>query len=287
MASPKEQAYRYDSAEDAIQCLSCASPFDSEPKQASRFAPPGSGIGVGEGAFTANAVPEERISSDNGDYVFFETTAPLVPQDIDGEAKPATVGETNESVYFSESSDVYEWRRNGVDGCAHVQGCVALITNGRDGFMNVLLGTTPSGEDVFFATHSRLASQDVDSAGDVYDARVGGGFPPPPPRPVECEGDACSTPAGSPNDLTPSSLVFTGAGNILPPPSASVKPKAAKRAPACPKGKRVRRGCRKAKAKGGKRAKARGRARAGSGSRRSATSRSGTGSKAESSKGGR
>ena len=44
----------------------------------------------------------------------------------------------------------------------------------------------------------QLTPSDTDSAGDIYDVRVDGGFPPPPPRPVECEGDACSTPGSAP-----------------------------------------------------------------------------------------
>ena len=94
----------------------------------------------------------------------------------------------------------------------------------------MLLGTTLSGRDVFFGTRESLVAQDQDSAGDVYDARVGGGFPPPPPSTVECEGDACSTPPSAPVDVTPSSFTFAGAGNIVQPPPVkpavkSTKPK--------------------------------------------------------------
>jgi hypothetical protein len=88
-----------------------------------------------------------------------------------------------------------------------------------------LIGTTPSGSDVFFITHSSLVPQDKDTSGDVYDARIGGGFPTPSPA-LECEGDTCSTPAGLPNDATPSSFTFTGAGNLISPFVPPVKPKA-------------------------------------------------------------
>src|SRR6185312_13768114 len=121
--------------------------------------------------------------------------------------------------------------------CVHVQGCVALISSGTGGFDNQFLGTTPSGRDVFFATHERLVSGDRDSAGDVYDARIGGGFPPAVPGPVECEGDACQSPVAAPIDTTPGSLSFSGSGNIVPLVSKALKPKKK-----CVKGKLSKRG---------------------------------------------
>jgi hypothetical protein len=91
---------------------------------------------------------------------------------------------------------------------------VALITDGRGGYMNALLGVAEEGREAFIYTRSKLLPQDVDTAGDIYAVRVDGGFAPPPPRPTECEGDACSTPPSAPNDATPSSLTFSGAGNV-------------------------------------------------------------------------
>jgi hypothetical protein len=130
------------------------------------------------------------------------------------------------------SSDVYEWRRDGISGCDRVPGCVSLISGGLGGYKTILLGVANEGRDVFFATHEKLLGQDQDSAGDVYDARVDGGFAPPPPRPTECEGSACSTSASPPNDLTPASFTFTGMGNVLAPPVINAKQK--------PKGKTAR-----------------------------------------------
>jgi hypothetical protein len=185
------QIYRYDSAEDVVQCVSCASPFAPEPGLPSTFMP------------VFGPVPANRIAplaspgSADGDFVFFDTPAALLPQDANGKIAP--IGElAGGSDYFSPSSDVYEWRRDGVDGCGRVAGCLALITNGIDGMENVLLGTDPSGRDVFIGTHSQLVPADTDDSGDIYDARIDGGFPPPAPRPTECEGDACSTPASAP-----------------------------------------------------------------------------------------
>ncbi len=206
------QVYRYDSAEQVIQCMSCASPYDPEPKLSALF--------VGSG---------DRFASDNGDFVFFDTPAALLPSDVDGE-DPAEdhpiVGVEHSSNSYSLSSDVYEWRRDGIDGCSHVRGCLSLITAGRGGFANILLGTSRSGDDVFFETKETLVAQDAVEDGtseNIYDARVDGGFPEPA-RPVECKGDSCSTPFAPPGEVTPASATFQGAGN--PIPAATPPPKA-------------------------------------------------------------
>jgi hypothetical protein len=227
--SGNPQAYRYDSVEHVVQCLSCASPFDPRPKLEVLF--------TDAGTLNLTRGPAGRVdASANGDYVFFDTASALVPEDVNSEIAPHAPEKTNEpvatNIWYSGSSDVYEWRRSGVDGCAHLQGCLALISSGTGGSKNELLGTTQSGRDVFIATHEPLVPGDRDTAGDVYDARIGGGFPPPPPPPTECEGDACSTPFLAPSDPTPSSSTFQGAGNLPAPapvaqgkPAPNVKPK--------------------------------------------------------------
>jgi hypothetical protein len=223
------QVYRYDSAQALLQCMSCASPYDSQPRLSAQLAAGG-----------------KTSASANGDYVFFDTPAALVASDVDGEvaaegfkSEGAEHGAGGASVGVSVSSDVYEWRRDGLDGCTHVQGCLALITSGRGGLLNILLGASRSGRDVFFATDESLLPRDDDTAEDIYDARIDGGFAEPA-RAVECEGDACSTPFAAPSDLTPSSTTFQGAGDVLaaPEPGAKAKPKKKTR----PKRKTRRRG---------------------------------------------
>ncbi len=221
---PSSQLYRYDNAESVVECMSCASSFDPAPKNEAVI------DGV-QGLPDANGgLPSYTAVSANGDYAFFTTTAALLPSDVDGEipyeegigGEYATLGRS------SPSSDVYEWRREGLNGCAQAQGCLALITSGRGGYLNLLLGSADEGRDVYVYTRSQLVPQDSDTAGDIYDVRVGGGMPPPPARPVECEGDACSAPPGAPNDATPSSLTFQGVGNALvglPEVKPVVKPK--------------------------------------------------------------
>ena len=217
------QAIRYDSVEHVVQCLSCASSFDPEPRSVALF-------GEGEGSEgirseTLNGVPYETVASANGDFVFFDTISALVPQDVNGEVPPEPSIETGLLTSYTPSSDVYEWRRDGIDGCARLRGCLSLISSGRNGKLVALIGTTNSGRDVFFTTASQLVPADNDDAIDIYDARIGGGSPPPPPRPAECEGDSCSTPSVPPNDPTPSSSTFQGAGNMPAGALPEVKPK--------------------------------------------------------------
>ncbi len=254
-----EQVYRYDSQENTIQCMSCASSFDREPKLSAVFVPNDAQSDLTKILVNGGA---QRIASDNGDYVFFDTPAALVPQDIDGELFPEGTGRRSD-FEFSESSDVYEWRKLGVDGCARLEGCLALISSGTGGEKNELLGTTPSGRDVFFATHSQLVTQDQDQLGDLYDARIGGGIPAPAPPAVECEGDACSSPPSAPNDFTPSSFTFAGPSNVQPVLPVAKGPAVRKKA-RCAKGRRHVRGrCVKTKrrraVRGRKSAAARGR----------------------------
>ena len=221
------QAFLYDSAENVIECVSCASPFDPEPKLPAFATGEGSGAGH---SLTRDGMPGETMFSANGDFAFFDTPAALVPQDVNGEREPEEPNGENPSPSISVSSDVYEWRRNGIDGCGHVQGCLSLISSGREGFRVLLLGSTESGSDVFFTTRSQLGPNDNDNSLDIYDARVDGGEPPLPPRPVECEGDACSTPFAPPSDLTPSSATFQGAGDVgATSPEAKPKPKPGKK----------------------------------------------------------
>ena len=234
---PTSQVYRYDSTEAVIQCLSCASSFDPEPKLSALF--------------TTNG---NVTASENGDYVFFDTPAALVSSDVDGEIAPEGLeylGGEHSSIFYSVSSDVYEWRRDGIHGCAQLQGCLALITSGGGGFLNVLLGTSASGEDVYFETNESLVPSDNDTAADIYDARVDGGFAEPA-RPVECKGDSCSTPFAPPGEVTPSSSTFQGAGDLPPTAvsSAPVKKKAApKKKKRKPKQSLKKKSRRKAKAK--------------------------------------
>jgi hypothetical protein len=93
--------------------------------------------------------------------------------------------------------NVYEYRA----------GSVFLVSDGRDssaidGGPGVrLLGSDPSGGDVFFTTVDSLVGQDTDTQQDIYDARVEGGFPMPAVAPG-CFGEACQGPLSPPPLVT-------------------------------------------------------------------------------------
>jgi hypothetical protein len=77
---------------------------------------------------------------------------------------------------------VYEWEA----------GTVRLISPaGPDAAAAMYVDSSVSGDDVFFRTADTLTSRDADGGEfDIYDARVGGGFPEPTPSPIG------STPSG-------------------------------------------------------------------------------------------
>ena len=70
-----------------------------------------------------------------------------------------------------------------------------LISNGTSSDISALVDVGAGGRDVFFTTRSRLVAGDRDNGSDLYDARVGGGFPEGS-EPLPCAGEACRGPLG-------------------------------------------------------------------------------------------
>jgi DNA-binding beta-propeller fold protein YncE len=204
------QIYRYDSLAGELHCLSC------------------NPTGVAASADASLQVEEivdpsqlfdrhawlQNLSPD-GDRAFFQSREALVAADTDG------------------LQDVYQWEGEGVGSCARPKGCLYLISSGESGHDEYLWAVSQSGNDVFFLSSDLLAPAfDPDETPSIYDARVEGGFPPPQAPAGECLGEACQPAAVAPNDPTPASSAFEGAGNV----KQTTRPR-------CPKGKRaVRRG---------------------------------------------
>ncbi len=137
--------------------------------------------------------------SNDGEAIVFTTNEPLSPLDGNGE------------------SDVYLWRA----------GRAFLITTGAVGGGSGVAAISGSGRDVYFNTSAALTPSDLDIVGDVYDARVEGGFKVPEVTP--CTGETCQSPATpAPVTQVPNSSQ-PNAGNPPPP----------KR---CPKGKTLKKG---------------------------------------------
>jgi hypothetical protein len=175
-----QEVYRYDQGTKRLACVSC-DPEGRKQTRESRL----SYISPQEGAFGIGH--ELRNVDDKGD-VFFESLEGLVNHDSNGVA------------------DVYEYE----EGLPH------LLSKGTGPHQSRFGDASVSGNDVFILTDDQLVGWDVDRSYDVYDARVGGGLPEPPPPGIPCEGDSCQPVPNPPNDPTPASENFHGAGNVKP-----------------------------------------------------------------------
>lgn len=211
------QVYRYDDESGELACISCL-PADAPRDKATEH---GEAWFETPNILTWDKTPPYTVVSNDGSYVFFESTAQLVPRAVNvtgghiGDVSPSDEG---------VRADVYEWH-NGV---------ISLISSPTDTYTQKLLGASEDGRNVFFVSHSQLVPQDIDNMGDIYDARIGGGFPPSVDS-AACQGDTCVHPPPELNDPTPGSLSFSGPGN---PPVKVLEPKAG----ATPKPKRCAKG---------------------------------------------
>ena len=168
------QVFRYDVGADKLICASCPGGGGAPTSNAMPGAINGSPIGA-ERPLRGN-----NFASSDGSRIFFDTSDPLSPKDTNG------------------LQDVYEWE----NGVTH------LISSGKGDRPSFFLDSGVSGDDVFFATTDSIDPTDVDGQYDVYDARVGGGFPvqvPPAPCSDGCQGEPSSPPSlGVPNSMSSS-----------------------------------------------------------------------------------
>jgi hypothetical protein len=208
---PVSEVFLYDATGGAYGTLVCASCNRTLGRPLGPSTLPGALAG-GEGADAVPAYKPRALSAD-GSRLFFDSGDALVLQDT------------------SNRPDVYEWEADGAGGCQRAGGCLNLISSGRSPSADArgasFADASVNGDDVFFLTDSSLVPADPGSI-DLYDARVGGGFPIPP-TPIPCEGDACQPLPSPPEDPTPGTLV-PGAPN---PPlgfPATPKKKGAKKA---------------------------------------------------------
>jgi hypothetical protein len=189
----RQEVYRYDQGTDRLVCVSCQ-PKGKKPTAASHlhyFAPQETAFGPRHSL---------RNVTDDG-LVFFESEESLAAHDSNGKR------------------DVYEYK----------DGLPQLLSKGTGPHDSRFVDASASGDSVFFLTDDKLVGWDTDGSYDVYNARIGGGFPEPPLRPLPCEGDACQPAPVPPNDPTPASESFKGAGNVKPHKKKHCKKKAAKK----------------------------------------------------------
>ncbi|MGC1852780.1 MAG: hypothetical protein WA687_10125, partial [Solirubrobacterales bacterium] len=203
-----------------LHCISC-NPSGARPVGRELRKPFWSTLPQGHGVFAAAWIPApeqalhaSNVVSEDGDRIFFNSNDALLPRDTNG------------------TMDVYQWEALNKGSCdtddpsyfPQNGGCLNLISTGESPFESEFWEASADGDDVFFTTESSLLPQDPGLV-DLYDARVGGGFPQPIAK-EPCEGEACQSPPAPPALPTPSSRTYEGPGNV---------PQVAK---GCPKGKR-------------------------------------------------
>jgi hypothetical protein len=175
------EVYRFDAGADTLECVSCP----QGGPVANATLPGGSTVGPTSTINQSSFAQANAVSAD-GSKTFFETGERL------------TAGDTNGRV------DVYM-----LEG-----GIRELLSSGSSQYNSRLLDASPSGDDVFIVTRARMVGWDRDDLADVYDIRVGGGFPEPPPSLPGCLGSDCQG-AGSKGPEVPGlgSRDLVGPGN--------------------------------------------------------------------------
>lgn len=191
------QIYLYDEDRGVVVCVSC-----------NQSGVPTTDTVRGPTFVASGESQRRRTMPADGSKVYFDSRDQLVPEDRNSWRRNA-VGEP------VDGSDVYEYDV--------ASGRLSLITSGASSADSFLVDVPPSGRDVFFATKESLLPQDVDRGGqDIYNARVGGGFPLPPSVPEPCRGDACQAPpTAPPADSDAGSLTFEGPGDDMEPVPAT------------------------------------------------------------------
>jgi hypothetical protein len=189
------EIYRYTVAGNKLECLSCTA-LGVKPTGNANFGETAGG--------TYDPPGLTSPISEDGSRVFFDTPDSLVPEDTNGGAPQSAKFGT------PTSTDVYE-----AEG-----GKVYLLSSGKATTPTVLQGTTPSGDDVLFTTTAKLAPQDTDGGYEnVWDARVGGGFPAEAGGKPSCVGASCRAAFGvAPAFAPPASTTAQSAGSSPPTP---------------------------------------------------------------------
>lgn len=180
-----EELFLYDAEAEALSCVSCA-PDGGKPVSNTRLVPTRKQLD----RFGSGPRYAPRTVIDSG-QVFFETVAALAPGDV------------------NEVRDVYEYD----------SGERSLISSGTAKGGSGFFDASADGRDIFFITPESLVGSDTDGGlPSVYDARIGGGFPEPPPEPEPCEGEGCrGASSAAPAAAAPGTAAWQGSGNLAGP----------------------------------------------------------------------
>ena len=176
------ELYVYSTETGRVRCASCHP--DGTPA-----------IGMATVFFGENTIGGTRADPPNsepltadGSKVFFDSPDALVPADTNGRF------------------DAYEYDTT--------TGALSLLTTGTSTSNSYFINADSTGTNVFITTRQQLVGWDTDQSYDVYDVRVGGGFPEPPAA-IPCQGVACRGALGPSVSAStpPASAVVGGAGD--------------------------------------------------------------------------
>jgi hypothetical protein len=185
------QLFRYAADSNAMTCVSCA-PDGHTPTTE-----------VVTSAMRPPTNLDQRLQSDDGSAIIFETRESLVPQDT------------------NDQYDPYMWKN----------GKLYLLTRGHSQVPSAVTGVTPDGEGVYFTSAEGLAPGTTDSTVKLYIAR-NDPLPPAAAASPTCEGDACQGLLSEPPPSSlPASLSSSGLGNLAPPATTPPAVKAAAKPP--------------------------------------------------------
>jgi hypothetical protein len=185
----KAALYEYDAVNGSLVCASCRP--DGAPSEGDANLGDDQLPGLMQPTFTTT-----RNITDDG-AIFFASKDRILRSDL------------------GPAADIYEYHH----------GTTTLISSGRSDDDAYMADNSDDGRDVFFTTRDPLVSSDVDGQIlDLYDARVGGGFPEPPTSGPGCSDDGCQGPVPArPTLPSIGSSAASGHGSLEPPESPSKK----------------------------------------------------------------
>ncbi|MBS1887218.1 MAG: hypothetical protein JSU06_08525 [Actinobacteria bacterium] len=159
---------------------------------------------------------QPTILSDDGKRLYFYSFDPLAIGAVEGRRNLFQWEDGQVSLIATEPAGVPSGGRVG----------------GNRPSANFFGGASAGGGDVYFATPQALVGSDRNEGWDVYDARVGGGFPEPlapsPPCDAGVEGLCNGSRSAVPDQAGAATSTFNGPSN---PPVKKHKPKGHKRKP--------------------------------------------------------
>lgn len=246
-ANAARDVYRYDAQTGALERVSVGEggykANGNGGLLGSKILPGNHGVGEEGAPVRSQYEMNSRAISEDGSRIVFVSPEPLSPLASNGLA------------------NVYEWD----EAAGGSGGSVSLVSSGsgEEPVEDVVI--SPDGSSVVFDTVEGLVPQDTDGLPDVYDARLGGGFPSAAAERRPCEGDACQGPLTNPAPLLVPGSVSQAPGESVRPAKKTVIKKKTKRKCRRGYGRNRRGNCVKIKKRPGKAATAHRRSRRSSG----------------------